>query len=332
MKKYFVFLIVLLFFSACGTPPTDVHEDRVYHEVETNISFDRTKSVYAPQGPTLLEQIETEVQRLRSSGENLWYEPGKEISIREKMIEIDPKLQCGDDAVRCDMDGNRLLKTNFPKEFQVGDCDSEDFCTILDPELPQNVVSKLYQNIEMFAFGKDIYTVGGVSDADSQGGLNIQPTKFGLQSVYRNQTELFSHKMFYLTNGVIAEAGMVLNSPFFTFFELQMSGWDGYPGARLNLWYQGETMNEKYGLDASDELFSFQNKLGFIGYKNEKSALYFDGKKISNEFSLPKFSRQSTDFSAIYRVSVDENGILFFVGERSGKYFFVEIDLNTYLN
>jgi len=96
-----------------------------------------------------------------------------------------------------------------------------------------------------------------------------------------------------------------------------------------NIWYKGETLNEKYGVDESSYLFSYKDKVGFVGKKNGKKFFFFNDQKISQDFDEIRSHACCSIFP--YPIEIDENGILFFMAKRGEKYFFVETDLNKYL-
>jgi len=107
-------------------------------------------------------------------------------------------------------------------------------------------------------------------------------------------------------------------------------GLDGSPYIITgNIWYNNETINEKFAVEASSYLFSYQDKIGFVGEKDGKKFLFFNGQKISQDFDEIRTNSCCATFA--YPIELDENGILFFLAKKGEKYFFVEINLNEYL-
>jgi hypothetical protein len=135
--------------------------------------------------------------------------------------------------------------------------------------------------------------------------------------------------MGYGAESVIEEASIVLNSPAFTFYKPIDLQNNISTAANTNKWHNGETMNEKYGVDSSSFLFSYKDKVGFVGEKDGKKFFFFNGQKVSGDFD--EIRTHSCCARQAYPVELDQNGILFFLGKRGGKYFFTEVNLNKYL-
>jgi len=135
--------------------------------------------------------------------------------------------------------------------------------------------------------------------------------------------------MFFGAESVIEDASIVNNLPAFTFYDLKEWKDENTPVVNRNIWYNTETVNEKYLVEASSHLFAYKDKIGFVGEKDGKKFLFFNGQKISQDFDEIRTNSCCATFA--YPIELDENGILFFLAERGEKYFFVEINLNEYL-
>jgi len=178
---------------------------------------------------------------------------------------------------------------------------------------------------EFYGFDKDIYIVGSNNGSLNGEGINGNYD----YSVFKNNKEIFSHKMYFGTESTIIDASIVSNSPAFTFYDPINVTNENNPIITNNIWYNNETVNEKYSVESSSYLFAYKNKTGFVGEKDGKKFVFFNGQKISENFDEIRTTSCCAIFS--YPIELDKNGIMFFLAKRGEKYFFVEINLNEYL-
>ncbi|MFH1029999.1 MAG: hypothetical protein V1770_01940 [bacterium] len=148
-------------------------------------------------------------------------------------------------------------------------------------------------------------------------------------SIFKNDKEIFSHKMLFGAESVIEDASMAKNLPAFTFYDLKEWKDENTPIVNRNIWHNNETINEKFSVEASSHLFTYKDKVGFVGEKDGEKFLFFNNQKISQDFDEVRTNSCCAIFA--YPIELDENGILFFLAKRGKKYFFVEINLNQYL-
>jgi len=327
MKKYFFFGIIIISFLLAG-----------YVNNQNGHQGDKTSSVVALQGYQEIETIFTddsirdlnidtevgkEVKRLREIGQIFWYDQNRKISKGTPMYHLQYICKEGIEG-KCLILGAKAYQDNYPPEYKLdkNKCDTDGWCLIVEPVFQKDLANSLNQFVGSYGFGKDIYMVGSYVIGDIGGDDSY--------SVFKNRKKLFSHKMSYGVESVFEEASIVLDSPAFTFYE-QKEGRDenNYPITVRNIWYEGETLNEKYGVDSSSYLFSYKDKTGFVGEKNKKKFFFFNGRKISQEFDEIRTHGCCSIFP--YPVEADENGILFFMAKRGEKYFLVEVNLNEYL-
>jgi hypothetical protein len=141
---------------------------------------------------------------------------------------------------------------------------------------------------------------------------------------------IFEHEMCYGAEGpihlfLLAEDYMKVA---ITFSEACQYSTDNKVTAVSNIFYDGETINEKFEVDESKHLFSYKNKIGFIGKKNDAWYIFFNDKEIPYSFD------QISDIgccAAPYYFNVYENGALVFMAKKQNNNYIVEIDLNKYL-
>lgn len=157
-------------------------------------------------------------------------------------------------------------------------------------------------------------------------------------AITKNGKEIYRSKMCYGAEGPIQDVRDVDGKAAFTFSQ-GMCVYDGKSekNARMNIFYDGKTMNEVYNVDEARFLFAYKGKLGFVANNKttQKNYIFFNGKKISDDFiSIP--THQCCD-SIDPIVDVYENGALVFrAADKEGikdyqDYKMVEVDLNKFL-
>ena len=98
--------------------------------------------------------------------------------------------------------------------------------------------------------------------------------------------------------------------------------------AQRNIYYNGETFNEKYGVQGTHYLFAYQEKLGFVIKINDKEYIFFNNKIVSPAYD--KILTYGCCTNPHY-LEVFKNGKLDFMAVKEEKDYLVEIDLNPYL-
>lgn len=314
MEKCFLLISSLFLLTGCANSQNDVSA-QVYHEIETVFT-----NQIIDDGDFSAKTAE-EIRRLQEKGEVFWYDQSRKVSARTSMHYLQSGFECkGGIKVdgNCSIDRLQANQNNIPPGFKIDKDKCDDgWCLIIAPEFPKVLANKIKQLSGFYGLGQDIYTVGSMKNDDNY-------------SIFKNEKEIFSSNMFFGADSVIEDAGIVLNLPVFTFYDLK--GWNekDEPIVKRNIWYNGETLNEKYGIDASFYLFSFKDKIGFVEEKNGKKFFFFNGQKISQDFD--EIRTHACCAVMAYPVEIDENGILFFLAKRGEKYFFVEVNLNEYLD
>jgi hypothetical protein len=257
-----------------------------------------------------------EKARLQEQGIIFWYDQNHKISDRFPLYHLQSKINCrNDDKKDCLIVELQAYKNHYPKKFIIGKCDSENWCSIIEPKFQNILINDIEKIVEFYGFDKDVYTI-----------RNIDNNNY---SIFKNDKEIFSHKMYFGAESVVEEANIVQNSPVFTFYDLKEWKDQNTPVVHRNIWYNGETINEKYLVEASSHLFAFKDKIGFVGEKDGGEFIFFNGQKISQDFDEIRTHGCCAIFA--YPIEIDENGILFFLAKRGEKYFFTEINLNYYL-
>lgn len=319
MTKIYFFITLSLFLSGCTINFNQYKEQTipdngilgVYQEIQTNLTSEDIDDM------DLSIPISKEINRLEKKGTKLGHGENIMSSSRMPMYYLQQKFECkNENRENCSITAVQAYKNNLPPEFIVGQCDEGDWCLILEPEFQKEFVNNISQLGDFYGFGKDIYTIGSIKGDDTY-------------SIFKNGEEIFSHKMYFGADSVVEDASIVLNSPAFTFYDLKEWIDENTPVFNRNIWFNGDTLNEKYDVDASSFLFSFKDKTGFVAEKDGKKFIFFNGQKISQDFDEIRTHGCCSVFS--FPIEIDKNGILFFLAKREEKYLFVEINFNEYL-
>ncbi len=286
-----------------------VPKDQGYQEIETVLTNRSIES----DSPTA--DVDNEIKRLSESGQIFWHDKNK-VSTSTPMHYLQTRLKCSEGPEgKCSIIGPEVYPDSIPAGYKVGKCDGQGgTCLVIEPAFQKNLANSMSTkgSVDFYGFDKDIYMIGSTSGDDNY-------------SIFKNEKEIFTHKMVFITER-FEEVNMVLNSPTFTFFEEKEGKDKNNPAIIRNIWYKGETLNEKYGIDESSYLFSYKEKTGFIGKENGKKFFFFNGQKISQDFDEIRPHTCCSIFP--YPIEIDENGILFFMAKRGEKYFLVEANLN----
>lgn len=96
----------------------------------------------------------------------------------------------------------------------------------------------------------------------------------------------------------------------------------GNEKSRREYFYGEPNFSQKVGVDSVSKIFEYNGKIGFIGEKNEKWAVYFDGQKISGDFDEIRTTACCTIRTFPFRVY--NNGTIFFMGRRGEQYILAE--------
>lgn len=156
-----------------------------------------------------------------------------------------------------------------------------------------------------------------------------------LYHVYKWKKKLFSHFMTYGSESTIQEAVVIdynlsgtniIYQEAFTFYDYKILSWYRQPLHNRNIWYNWETINEKYHLSGSSHLFIYNNKIGLVWEKDSKKFILFDWVKISSEYD--EISTHSCCAFHHYPLQLDKNWNFLFLAKKWTQYVFVEINLN----
>ena len=332
MKKLFSFIALIFLLAACSQaqtePVSDVYQDNLVQEPANQTSTAEYQEIKTNLTPEMVEdgdpekEITNEMKRLEKEGQTFWHDPTTVQSGRTEIPTLERKIECKDgikSEENCSITGLLALPEDIPAEFKTGECEEGPGikkCLIIEPQFPKDLINSLKQEAGFYAWGKDFYSIGSLNGDDNY-------------SVYKNSDEIFSDKMFFGTDSVVADFGIINDNLAFTYYDLDRWMDENNPVVTSNIYYQDETLNQKYSLESSSYPFGYKDKIGFIAKENDKPFFFFNGQRVTENFDT--ISAYSCCMSSAYPIEVDQNGILFFMAKRGEAYYFVEVDLNKYL-
>lgn len=99
----------------------------------------------------------------------------------------------------------------------------------------------------------------------------------------------------------------------------------GYEKFHWEYFYDEPNFSQKVGVDAVSKIFEYNGKIGFIGEKNGKWAVYFDREKISEDFDEIRTIACCAIRTFPFRIY--DNGVIFFIGRKGDQYILAEVRL-----
>lgn len=296
MKKFLTITGLFLVLAGCSNKTVKqsiaISSSDNYHEIETTL----TSAIVDDLNP--IEQIQQEKENLIKNGQTFWFDKKKASPYKEEMYYLQYLFN--------EVKG---YKDHFPPKFKMGTCDNDGWCKIASPEIPKDLLAKAKNSsfAEFYAAENgDLYAIiaeGGISDK---------------YSIYQNDKLLFNQKMYFGADSAVEDKSIVDSNPAFTFYE---------SGSIKNTFYKGETMNEKYKVDDSENLFVVNGKVGFVATLNGKKFIMYDGKKVSQDFD--EIRTHACCAISAYPFEIDQNGTLSLLAKREEKYYLVEVKLTT---
>ncbi len=188
---------------------------------------------------------------------------------------------------------------------------------LTNEEVKRNVVTK-------YIIGNETYELVGVKFANPTDNI---PEEFAVQL---NGKVLFQKPMCFGAEGPIQDVRKINGKLAISYVE----GTCKYNGekeinSRMNIFYDGKTLNEEYTVEGSQYLFSYKDTIGFVVTEGDKHYIFFNGQKISEAFDSIPTTQCCASISPL--LNVYENGAFLFRGSKENIYYLTEIDLNKYL-
>lgn len=174
---------------------------------------------------------------------------------------------------------------------------------------------------QMYCLGQNVYTFEDESTLINAKEATIHNLLLNGKKVVGNIFE--GNNAEFLQN-----VRLVNNQLAFTFWQNWNSTENKIQPDRSNIYYNGETFNEKYRAQGTHYLFAYKKILGFVIKQNNKEHVFFNNKIIS-----PPYDQVVTYGCCmnIHHFVVFQNGKLHFIAVKDEKDYLVEIDLNEYL-
>ncbi|MCP4523838.1 MAG: hypothetical protein GY828_06505 [Candidatus Gracilibacteria bacterium] len=142
-------------------------------------------------------------------------------------------------------------------------------------------------------------------------------------SLYKDEKKIFSHENLYLgVDGAINRLGYIGGKLSFeyTYFED-----DSKENINSDIWWGGESLNQKYQLNGSKNLFEYNGKIGFITSNQDGMFLMYDGKQITEFFS--GIRTISCCMISKFPFDIYDNGVLQFVFRRDNELYVGSLEL-----
>lgn len=170
-----------------------------------------------------------------------------------------------------------------------------------------------------YVIGNDEYTLKNLISAESSDQIYV---------IEKNGKEIFRSEMCYGAEGPIIDARLVKNIPAFT-FRKTCAQTNSLP--QLNIFYNGKNINENAFPKEAHYLFSYKDKIGFVGKDTDgKERIFFNGMSISSTYDSIITSSCCDTIRPIFKVY--DNGALLFRALKNNQYYVVEVNLNSFIN
>lgn len=210
-----------------------------------------------------------------------------------------------------------LLQDAFKKhDFLAEDSNSISFFEPAQEDWNNSTKEAIENNIlTNHTIRGEVYQLVGTSYASPDDNI---PEEF---SIVKEGKTLFNAPMCFGAEGPIVELGYIENKLTFTFAAGNCQS--------TNVYLDGKTINEQYGVEGSAFPFFYQGKLGFIAKEDGKDYVYFNGQKVSESFYTIPTHQCCMSISPL--LALYENGAFVFRASQGTEYYLVEIDLNKYL-
>jgi hypothetical protein len=183
--------------------------------------------------------------------------------------------------------------------------------------LNSDICGKQRYNCELFKYNQDIYKVDFDKESERY-------------NFYKNDEIIFSDDMFMITNGPILEFGIIDEKLFFTYNKLDNSEVkkleDGSIQGHIETYFNGELLTEKYNYSSIKKVFVYKDKIGFLGIKNGKTYIFYNGKEITNGFDRIEVY-PCCAVPSLFELYL-EKGEIWFLARRDGKNYIVYKNLN----
>jgi len=158
---------------------------------------------------------------------------------------------------------------------------------------------------------------------DEEGNLFLSFWQEDHFDFYKNDELIVSVPIYFGTSGPIWNLGLIDGALTFEYSAKKDEK------MVMNLYYQGEFMNEKFNMDSSKELFIYKEKIGFVAKKDDDTFIWFNGQSVSENFEAIR--TQTCCMIPAHVFELYDDGRLLFEGIQGGEARLSEVDLNSFL-
>lgn len=113
-------------------------------------------------------------------------------------------------------------------------------------------------------------------------------------------------------------------------FALQFQQDDAKRLHPFDVYYRGEFLSKKFGVDGVGRPFIVDGKIGYFAQKNSKWFLVFNGRRASENFDFIRIHACCMGMEYPFEVYAD--GIIQFVGRRDNELYWTRVDTTRYTN
>lgn len=148
-----------------------------------------------------------------------------------------------------------------------------------------------------------------------------------IYQIYKGDEKIFEDNMFFGSNHPINELGYIDDKLFFTYskFEGDLSTKDGYRFFS-ETYFGSDLLTKKYNLSSVRKPFMYNDKLGFVGGDKDGSFIFYDGKKVTENFD-DIVLYPCCMVSSLFEIDL-EKGTIWFLAQRDGQDYIVYKNLN----
>lgn len=145
-----------------------------------------------------------------------------------------------------------------------------------------------------------------------------------------NGKDIFHDKMYlWGLNSPVRSVWLVNNKMFIT-YQYAIASYQNSVITSKNIYYDWESINAKYNLHWSKEIFEYKGIIWFVWNRWRYEYIYFDGKPITPWYAK-LFGDKTCCTNASLPYYIYDNGMMEFVVIDDDKYYIWQVNLNEYL-
>jgi hypothetical protein len=245
------------------------------------------------------EEIEKFIKK--TGKEKFWSSSGSIYNKNLKSLQDNSEIICGDTKDSC-----QLKNVKVPDAYKVK---WGTFLYIDEEGNQYNFFTEISSEKDFLFINEEKIEIGKIIDGPDGGIKNVTLVNGKISFLYRKND--MPEKELYDCYKQYSDAG-----------EAKIKSKCGDEKFHWEYFHGEPNFSQKVGFDIVSKVFEYNGKIGFIGKKNEKWAVYFDKKKISEDFDEIRTTACCT--VRIFPFKVYDNGVIFFMGRRGDEYILAE--------